>query len=181
MSSGSGSARKGFRPRRRPGQNYRPVRGAQSKVKGPKEPYDVSKHIPKIDMSKIKVTDLGDQEDDDALMGIGALHPQLNIALQMAQREDLDVETQLKMMDYFLSEEGSTEDLVGERRIMALETLAEEDRDQILAEMQALVDQESLDYMELPESEHMTMEDLKKSETGGTSKIPANQLAHGDW
>jgi hypothetical protein len=185
----SSSSKKGFRARRPPGQEYRSKTStnknfkSKPKIKGPKEPFDISKRVPQIDFSNIPITDVDDDDvddDDDSLGGV-LNHPQLNIALQMARRDDLDIETQLKMMDYFTSAPGSTEDLVGERRIMALEALEGQDRDALLADMNQMVEKERLDYMELPETEHVNLEELKQADSGGSTRIPHNQLAHGDW
>lgn len=188
----SSGGKKGFRARRRSDQSYRSSRiaGANSfkskpKVKGPKEPFDISKRAPKIDLSNIKINktepEIEDDEYDATFGGAVFHHPQLDIALQMAKRDDLDIETQLKMIDYFTSPEGSTEDLVGERRIMALEALEEQDRDTLMREITQMVEKQSVDYLELPKSDIYTKEDLENAQTVGTTRVPANQLAHGDW
>jgi hypothetical protein len=173
-----------FRPHRRPGKNYRglpkPLKKA-AKVKGPKEPQDISTPRPTIDFSKIRVTNA----DDEPLNDLSDLGPLASAAIRRLRQNnatgELDLETQLKMMDYFTSATGSTEDLVGERRALALESFEGEDRDELLAEIDRFVNQERVEYMDLPETEPITLDDMKREESGGSTAIPPNQLAHGDW
>ena len=193
-SSGGGGGKKNFRPRRRPGKNYRAAGASAMKknhpkqnVRGVKDPNDVSTPPrPTIDFSNIKITDAGEEEEysspDELLAEFGNL---AGGALKMAQREleqgEMDIETKLKMMDYFTSAPGSTEDLVGERRILALETPDEQERLALMAEIDRLVEQERLDNMELPATEPITVEELENEQSAGSTHIPHNQLAHGDW
>ena len=93
----------------------------------------------------------------------------------------MDLETKLKMMDYFTSAPGSTEDLVGERRILAMETPDEQERLALMKEIDRLVEEERLNHMELPATEPITVEELEKEQSSGSTHIPHNQLAHGDW
>lgn len=187
LSSSSGK----FRPRRRPGKNYRAAAASAMKkphrkqqARGVKDPNDVSTPPrPTIDFSNIKITDVEDDNDDDTtLLEFGNL---AGGALKMLRREleqgEMDLETKLKMMDYFTSAPGSTEDLVGERRILALETPDAQERLALMAEIDRLVEKERLDNMELPATEPITMEDLEKEQSSGSTQIPHNQLAHGDW
>lgn len=60
---------------------------------------------------------------------------------------DLDVETQLKMMDYFVSAPGSTEDLVGERRALSLESWDGTDRQALQEEIDRLIHQERIEII----------------------------------
>ena len=165
-----------------------------SKPKGPKEPNDITRRIPKIDLNNIDITDVDAEPEDDEW-----LDPLIALALEQAKQrgkygntpstapamlKDLDVETQLKMMDYFVSQPGSTEDLVGERRILALEMDREatpDDRQRFLDEIDQMIDHERINYLELPDTVIPTMQEMEASETGGIGKIPSNQLAHGDW
>jgi hypothetical protein len=184
-----------FRPRRRPGKNYRAaatvplkkVHPKQKKSRGPKDPNDVSTPPrPSINFSNIKITDVFDegeyQSADDLIAEFGNL---TGGALNMARRElehgEIDLETKLKMMDYFTSAPGSTEDLVGERRILALETPDEQERLALMEKIDRLVEQERLANMELPATDPITLEDLEIEQSSGSTSIPHNQLAHGDW
>ena len=190
----SGGSKKTFRPRRRPGKNYRAAGASAFKKthpkqnpRGPKEPNDVSTPPrPMIDFSNIKITDVVDEEaytsPDELIAEFGNL---TGGALRMARREleqgEMDLETKLKMMDYFTSAPGSTEDLVGERRILAMETPDEQERLALMKEIDRLVEEERLNTMELPATEPITVEDLEKEQSSGSTHIPHNQLAHGDW
>lgn len=180
-----------FRPSRRPGKTYqsrhqpKPLKRTKP-VKGPKEPNDVSRTISKIDFSKIDITDVDDEPLDDW----SDLGPLMTAAIQKARHETaasasasgpLDVETQLKMMDYFISAPGSTEDLVGERRALSLESWDGQDRDAIEREIDRLIHQERIDYMELPELDVPTLAEMEQESGTGSNKVPTNQLAHGDW
>jgi hypothetical protein len=188
LSSSSGDNGNGnnkFRPRRRPGKQYRGMPQALKKPrkpKGPKEPQDISVKTPMIDFSNIKITDSGEVEDMEALTDMG---PLANTVIQMMQQgkyDKLDLETQLKMMDYFTSEAGSTEDLVGERRALALGAVDGLNREQVMFEIDRLVEEERLLNMELPPTDVLTLDDLKREESaGGSGQMPANRLAHGDW
>jgi hypothetical protein len=180
---------------------HKPLKRSVSQPKGPKEPNDITRRVPTIDLNKIEITNVDAEPEDDEW-----LDPLIALALQQAKQrgkygsggtgggttttapamlKDLDVETQLKMMDYFVSQPGSTEDRVGERRILALEMDREaatpEDRQRFLDEIDQMIEYERINYLELPETVVPTMQQLEASETGGIGKIPSNQLAHGDW
>lgn len=185
---------KKFRPRRRPGKNYRGAGSAplkklhpKEKARGPKDPNDVSTPArPTIDFSNISITDVvEDNTEYSAQQMISEFGSLAGGALNMERREmeqgELDLETQLKMMDYFTSAPGSTEDMVGERRIMSMETPDEKERAALMAEIDRLVDEERLKNMELPATDPITVEDMEKEQASGSTSIPHNQLAHGDW
>ena len=191
---GSGSKKKPsslFSPkqRRRPGKSYesrhqpKPLKKILP-PKGPREPLDISYRMPKIDLSKIKVTDVdesdgnGDDLDDWSHFG-----PEMQTAIQKLRHggTDLDVETHLKMMDYLTSATGSTEDLVGERRALSLESWDGKPTQAVLDEINAVVEKTRLDYLELPPSDLPTEEELEAASTMGARKVPFNQLAHGPW
>jgi small subunit ribosomal protein S5 len=150
--------------------------------KGPREPNDITRPIPKIDLNKIEITDVDAEPEDDEW-----LDPLIALALEQVQQkssgmiQEMDVETQLKMMDYFVSQPGSTEDLVGERRILSLEGWSGGDRQRLVDDIDRLVETERVQYLELPRTEIPTSQELAASETGGIARIPSNQLAHGDW
>mmetsp|Transcript_3608 Transcript_3608/g.6783 ORF Transcript_3608/g.6783 Transcript_3608/m.6783 type:complete len:392 (+) Transcript_3608:3-1178(+) len=199
-SSGGGNKnnKSSFRPRRVPGKDYfrshqkQKLTGKPKKIKGPKEPFDVSTPLPQIDLSQMKITDVEDGEDGDMepmdwsdlepLMGdaIRSLRAQAQPNSGRAAMEN-DVEAQLRMMDFFTSAPGSTEDLVGARRAVALEAFEGEDTDAIMEDIDRLVDKERIDYMDLPPTDPISLEDLQKDANKGASQIPPNQLAHGPW
>jgi len=191
----------------------KPLKGGGSRDKGPKEPNDITRRIPKIDLTtqlkNLTITDIDAEPEDDEW-----LDPLIALAVERIQQQernsdgtrkvDLDIETQLKMMDYFVSPPGSTEDMVGERRILSLEgwgnnsnrshqgkdpseasssstTSTDDNRQRLIDEVDRLVEEERIKYLELPETQVPTPQELAASETGGIAKIPSNQLAHGDW
>ena len=85
-------------------------------------------------------------------------------------------------LSYLVSAPGSTEYLVGERRALALETSEGEDRDALYAEIDRLVEEERIKGLDLPPTERVTLDDMRREEASGTTRIPPNQLAHhGDW
>jgi len=183
-----------FRPRRRPGNKYNAAGKAATKKphpkqrsRGKKDPNDVSTPPrPTIDFSNIKVTDVVDEGTEyTAEELIAEFGPLAGGALNMERREmangKLGIEAELKMMDYFTSAPGSTEDLVAERRILAMETPDEEERLELIEAIERLVEEERLKDMDLPETELITLEDLEKDQETGATSVPQNQLAHGEW
>lgn len=154
---------------------------------GKKEPNDVSTPPrPSIDFSNIKITDVIDEGGEyTAEELIAEFGPLAGGALNMERREmengEFDIEAQLKMMDYFISAPGSTEDLVAERRILAMETPDEQERLVLIQEIDRLVEEERLRDMDLPHTEPITLEDLEKEQSTGATEVPQNQLAHGEW
>ena len=200
---------KAFRPRRTPDTDYvTSVRKATNKKKstkgkkGPKDPNDVSTSFPKIDFSNIRITETVDEGNevvsDDPTVNPFVDDPLMSSAIEMLRAgaasrnnnstfatttsgNELDIESQLKMMDFFTSAPGSTEDLVGARRAVALEALEGEDPDQILQKIDEIVEQERLRYMDLPPTELITLDEMNNESSTGSTRIPPNQLAHGDW
>jgi hypothetical protein len=180
-SGGGGAPKKGgFRARRRPGKNYRPHDPLASRVKGPKEPLDVTRSVPTIDMSNIKISDATEEDE------LEAFGPMAADAIRLARRQilnpqedPLDVETQMKMMDYFTAAPGSTEELVGERRALAYDMWDHEDRDEYAKGIDSMIDEERVDGLELDPLERVT--DAEVGENSDSVRIPENQLAHGEW
>ncbi len=166
------------------------------KLPGPKEPNDIKTPLPKIDKSQIRIRDTLDAEEEDDLTPLGTLMGGTLRALRdeaaaaaaaaaQANTVDLDsIESKLKIMDFFTSADGSTEDLVGARRAVSAETYDHSNvsAEEMLLKIDQLVDQERFDYMELPKTEVSISSSGDSSEDlGATSQIPHNQLAHGDW
>ncbi|KAG7373140.1 30S ribosomal protein S5 [Nitzschia inconspicua] len=182
---------KSFRPRRAPSKEY--FRSQQKDLgiklkepKGPKEPYDVSTPIPKIDLANdLHITDVDNDDDDNDWESLGPLMSSTlrSLRAQSQGRPSIegDVEAQLRMMDFFTSDPGSTEDLVASRRFLAMEALEGENPDEILAEIDRMVDEERTEYMDLPPSYYIGVDDLAKETNKGSTQIPHNQLAHGEW
>eukprot|EP00529_Nitzschia_sp_RCC80_P020859 CAMPEP_0113473082 /NCGR_PEP_ID=MMETSP0014_2-20120614/17855_1 /TAXON_ID=2857 /ORGANISM="Nitzschia sp." /LENGTH=401 /DNA_ID=CAMNT_0000365827 /DNA_START=282 /DNA_END=1487 /DNA_ORIENTATION=+ /assembly_acc=CAM_ASM_000159 len=196
-SGGSKNKKKTFRPRRKHDNDYlmsvRKSTKKKLKGKGPKDPNDVSTPFPKVDFGNIRITDVDEGDEvvsDDSTVNPFVEDPLMSSAIEMLRAgtnstatsgNELDIESQLKMMDFFTSAPGSTEDLVGSRRAVALEALEGEDPDQILQKIDEIVEQERLRYMDLPPTELITQAEMEKEASTGSTKIPPNQLAHGDW
>ena len=212
--NGGGSKRKKFRPSRAPtkgsyyyNRNNKTHGNNKMKnkaVKGVKEPYDISTAIPRIDKSQIRIRDALDADEDDDLTPLG---PLMGGALRALRNEnsqnasasiDVDeLESQfLRTMDFFTSETGSTEDLVGSRRAVAAETYSDPSSGgvtaaEMLRRIDQLVDEERFEYMDLPKTESLGQQDQYFIGEGGdqaavggagtVNQIPPNQLAHGDW
>ena len=129
----------------------------------------------------------------------GALRALRNENAQNASASiDVDeLESQfLRTMDFFTSETGSTEDLVGSRRAVAAETYSDPSSGgvtaaEMLRRIDQLVDEERFEYMDLPKTESLGQQDQYFIGEGGdqaavggagtVNQIPPNQLAHGDW
>jgi small subunit ribosomal protein S5 len=180
---------KSFRPRRAPAKDYLRSHVKNHGIKpqtpkGPKDPFDVSTPVPKIDLtSDLHITDVEDDDNWESLnplMG-GAIRTLRGQQQRPGNVLDDDIEAQIRMMDFFTSDPGSTEDLVGARRAVSLEALEGEDPDAILAEIDRLVDEERTEYMDLPPSDPIGVDDLLQETNKGSSQIPPNQLAHGEW
>jgi hypothetical protein len=109
--------------------------------------------------------------------------------------EPLSVEELLRMVDYYTTEEGTTEDLVGERRALALTAWDEKDRVQFMKGLDEFIEEQRIKSMELDglesdeeedeldqmtEEEEVQLLEEQDTESGGKKKDP-NQLAFGDW
>lgn len=211
-SNNSGSKKKPFRPRRAPqkGGYYsrldrsRASESLRRKPKpGPREPNDTKTALPRIDRSRVRIRDALDADDEDDLTSFG---PLMGGALRALRHEaagtnplgggpnDYDsnkLESRLRMMDFFTSVDGSTEDLVGARRAVAADTHGgSAEADAMLRRIDDLVDEERFEYMELPRTDDFNgngngNSNGESNSSGGaddnSGMIPRNQLAHGDW
>lgn len=98
----------------------------------------------------------------------------------------LDPEELLKMADYITAESGTTEDLVGERRALALDGWDDEDREDYLKEVDEFVEEQRIKQMGLDEAERKhshTGEDKDDEdyEVDPEEERDINQVAFGDW
>jgi hypothetical protein len=179
-----------------------PNKNVSPKPKGVKDPNDASRPLPKVKFSDIRITDVDDLDPEEGSMEPFLSDPLMSNAIEMLRSgaasagasggvgrhgkvtmsgNELDIESQLKMMDFFTSAPGSTEDLVGARRAVSLEALPHEDPNAILQQIDRLVEQERLQYMDLPPTDLVTIDEMNQDATTGSTRIPPNQLAHGDW
>jgi hypothetical protein len=98
----------------------------------------------------------------------------------------LDPEELLKMADYLTAESGTTEDLVGERRALALDGWDDDDREDYLREVDEFVEQERIKQMGFEEAEKAyshTGEEIESEddEIDPEDERDINQIAFGDW
>lgn len=90
------------------------------------------------------------------------------------------------MADYITAESGTTEDLVGERRALALDGWDDEDREEYLKEVDEFVEQERIKQMGFDEAEETCSNtgeenDGKDYEMDSEEQRDINQIAFGDW
>ena len=174
FSSKKSSSQKSFRPRRKPSQSYRPFRPKKVTQKGPKSGWDVSKPVPTIDLDNIPISDATAEDELDAF------GPIMSDAIRYARSgKSMDIEDQLRAMDYITAAPGSTEELVGERRAMAYDLWDHEDRAMFDQELSQFLEQTRIENMELDPVE--PPKDIERPGEDGAVRIPETQLAHGDW
>lgn len=191
---------RGFRPRRRADQKYRPIKA------GSKEIRDTS---PGNNHKFVNLDTAVENPKDDLDASFGRLGGEFvrQLQKQRAKAQELkvplddNVDDSLRMMDYFLSQQGSIEDLVGERRALAEDFDTEEEREEFLAELaQMEVDDRNKDMN--VDNQSPTWLDKAAKKYGSSAKIfsaldeddetleqdkdpevylDPNQLAHGDW
>jgi small subunit ribosomal protein S5 len=194
----------GFRPKRRPDPKYRPVVPGAKKIRDP------------IPGNNHKFVDLGapaqnPKDDLDASLGplagdfVRHLRKERTRALENHRLEDDSVDESLRMVDYYLSQRGSIEDLVGERRALATDFDTEEERETFLAELERIEEEDRNKDMSVENQSPTWLNKVaKKASTStklysrfsedddamddGTDEdkdpdvyLDPNQLAHGDW
>eukprot|EP00525_Craspedostauros_australis_P013949 CAMPEP_0198113298 /NCGR_PEP_ID=MMETSP1442-20131203/5004_1 /TAXON_ID= /ORGANISM="Craspedostauros australis, Strain CCMP3328" /LENGTH=379 /DNA_ID=CAMNT_0043770355 /DNA_START=24 /DNA_END=1160 /DNA_ORIENTATION=+ len=182
-SNNNNSKKHTFKPRRPASKKYRPIHAKPKKTKGPKHPHDISKNVPNIDMSNLKITDMDPHVDDaelDQVFG-GAAADAIRHARREMRDGPMDLEMQLKMADYLTSPVGSTEDLVGERRALALDAWDHEDRDEILKEINDMIEKVRVEQLELEDTVVDPATLAKGATNDDENSVPVNRLAHGDW
>lgn len=193
----SSSGNSGFQPKRRPHKKYRPLRPPQSKrpirdtAKGNDHRF--------IELDGSGTIDRATLESSFGPMGdavIESVKNERQREMQHGMTYDDQVEEGLRMIDYYLSEEGSLEDRVGERRALAIdEPSSAAKREEYLADLDAMVKEETLKEMEV-DTASMRLEDrigapegtvrAEDEEDDNADDDPEvtlhrNQLAHGDW
>lgn len=195
---------KGFRPRRRPTKDYRPIKP------GPKKVVD---HTPGNDHKFVRL-----KPDDGMKAPLGPMGQDVIEGIRRERKRKLlhkithddVVEEDLRLMDYLLAEDGSTEDRVGERRALSIDMDTEAEREEFLEKMDQLVRDANLRDLgvdhEFEKEEHLKLlDETKKGKhpkgKNGAFRLPfdermgdgeqgdqdpevsldPNQLAFGDW
>ena len=184
----------GFRPRRRPDRNYRPIKA------GSKEFFDPN---PGNDHKFINLEKPAESPIDEYDENFGRLGGEF-IRHHRKQREEAlrnktgyfdQAEEDLRMMDYYLAESGSLEDLVGERRALAKDFDNEQERVEYLSWLSRLEDEDRRSNMRLdpPDAISKTETLFNPFANEGDDEedddddqdpdvyLDPNQLAHGDW
>lgn len=190
----------GFRPKRRPDQKYRPVTAGPKRIRDPSPGND---H---------KFVELGGvvknaKDELDSTFGtfggdlIRQVHKQRARMQENQLPHDDGIDEHLRMVDYYLAEKGTTEDLVGERRALAIDLDTDEERAEFLADLEKMAEEGRFRDLNLDDRSPTALRERekKKKEIGGMvspfqdddgddddNKDPdvsldPNQLAHGDW
>ncbi len=181
----STSSRIPFTPRRRASKDYRPIKPRPIKRKGPMDPYMIENPFDK----KIVIGEYEDASDEleetYGPFGADAIRHTIKEREERGGRP-LDPEELLKMADYLTAESGTTEDLVGERRALALDGWDDDDREDYLREVDEFVEQERIKQMGFEEAEKAyshTGEEIESEddEIDPEDERDINQIAFGDW
>ena len=183
--SPSSSSWEGFRPRRSPHKEYRPIKPVGRKVKGPHNAFVV----PEPDFIQ-----LGSYPSSDPQVRnfgpFGASSVQYMEKLKANNYEPLaSVEEELGLADYLTSEPGSLHEHMGERRALALTGMTEEEREEFIRKVDELVEKRTIEEMDLDEEDPDTFqddsddddeEDEKKLDDQGYP-IDDGVLINGEW
>ena len=178
-----------FRPKRRPSRNYRPIKAGRKKKKD-WMPGNDNKFV---DLDKLPDS-LHAKDELDAEFGPLAADVLREIRREKKSPEVDPFEEDLRLADYMLSEMGSTEDRVGERRALAKETESEEERQAFMEKMEEILDEgrklsydfEDVDDVKPMKSKKLSAlfeedEDVDDPDEDPDVRLDHNQLAHGEW
>jgi small subunit ribosomal protein S5 len=186
-----------FRPRRRPSKSYRPIIARAKKYRD-SSPGNDHKFV---NLGEVKNPKNKLDEEFGPLAGDVIREVQNERARRLGNHQlpaaDDDVEEDLRGIDYYLAEEGSIEDLVGERRALKIDLNSEEEREEYMQELAKMVEEGTLldmglDQARLQKQKHMRdekemaeieNEDVidEDEEYDPETFLDPNQLAHGDW
>mmetsp|Transcript_5429 Transcript_5429/g.6770 ORF Transcript_5429/g.6770 Transcript_5429/m.6770 type:complete len:402 (-) Transcript_5429:109-1314(-) len=190
-----------FKPRRRPSKTYRPIPIRPRHISGPLDPdgSPTYKHQPPILLDPENLAADGgidddllsyygdftipstDKYDDDGLASLG---PGAADVIRDARKErerggPTSIESELRLADYLTAEAGSTEDLAGERRLLAEAGRSEEERREIMAVMDEIVEEHRFDEFDLG-NDDLPEVDPAIMGLEGTDFDP-RRLVYGDW
>ena len=158
--AGTGADAGAFRPRRRVPRSYRPLqpRPKPKAAKGPanKSDFLFFKNDPKARLNP-------DSKDLNEQFGGEAADFLRNARREAERGGPMDIEAQLRAIDYLTAPQGSTEDLIGERR----------------GRMDAWTEEERIRGLKINEHD---MEDIRKpKDLIRKPKFDPNQRAFGQW
>lgn len=189
-----------FRPKRRSDQRYRPVKAGPKKIRDPN---------PRNDHKFIDLGSVVKNPKDELDSAFGPLGGDFirHLRKERARAEenqllhDDGAEESLRMVDYYLSQQGSVEDLVGQRRALAMDFDTEEEREEFLADLTRMEEEDRTKDLNVENQSPTWLKKLaKKTSESATLFSPfdedaegddedkdpevyldPNQLAHGDW
>lgn len=172
--AGTGADAGAFRPRRRVPRSYRPLqpRPKPKAAKGPanKSDFLFFKNDPKARLNP-------DSKDLNEQFGGEAADFLRNARREAERGGPMDIEAQLRAIDYLTAPQGSTEDLIGERR-GRMDAWTEEERES-LAGFDDLIEEERIRGLKINEHD---MEDIRKpKDLIRKPKFDPNQRAFGQW
>jgi small subunit ribosomal protein S5 len=183
----------GFRPRRRPDRNYRPIKAGPKKVIDP-SPGNDHKFV---NLEKPAESPIDEYDENFGRLGgefVRHLRKQREEAFRNKTGYFDEAEEDLRMMDYYLAESGSLEDLVGERRALAKDFDNEQERMEYLSWLSRLEDEDRRGNMRLDppgvinKTETLFSPYAKEADEDQESEdrdpevyLDPNQLAHGNW
>jgi small subunit ribosomal protein S5 len=183
-----------FRPRRRPNKNYRPIQVGVKRVHDP---------LPANPKKFVNLAKLAAEEDDGGLeASFGELGAEFIDSVQRDRKRKFEnnmtdsetMEDAIRSLDYYMAQTGTTEDVAGMRRALAHDLDTQEERDELVEELENMerelrlkdlkVDPESLEE-EFGNDHNLDGEreddDFMGGEDDPATTLDPNQLAHGEW
>ena len=181
-----------YRPRRRQSPEYRPLQPTKKKRKG----WLASDKAKQVDLDQISgLTNPLDAEFGPH--GADVLRRIRKDTFQHRPGNTDEAEEELRIMDYFTAEDGSTEELVAERRMLSEAFDNEADRKAFMEEVNKLLEKGRLYSDSLEDEDYTTkdkdsvvvsefMENLRDEyevdeDEDPETRILPNQLAFGEW
>lgn len=179
-----------FRPRRRMHPDYRPIQPRGVKKRPPMDP-----RLPLSNEENAEgIFELGGYKSDDPLVqNFGPMTAEAIRHLERIEQhggvDPTSTEDHLTMADYITAEPGTTEELMGERRGLAMDGLDEKEREEFLNEVDKVINEEWVREMNLGHIEYKD-EDIKEEDDGfdveeevdeNGEPIDPMQMIQGEW
>eukprot|EP00549_Striatella_unipunctata_P019821 CAMPEP_0118673428 /NCGR_PEP_ID=MMETSP0800-20121206/313_1 /TAXON_ID=210618 ORGANISM="Striatella unipunctata, Strain CCMP2910" /NCGR_SAMPLE_ID=MMETSP0800 /ASSEMBLY_ACC=CAM_ASM_000638 /LENGTH=360 /DNA_ID=CAMNT_0006568483 /DNA_START=114 /DNA_END=1196 /DNA_ORIENTATION=+ len=143
FSSGGDRGKKGFVPSRKINPHYRPPQPIKSKrPKLPAHEYDLNNQYEDVPLPAY-------DEDLSLEERFGPATAAVIKAAIQEEKQPMEIEDHLRLADYMSSEDGTTEDLVGERQILAMEYPDPSDRKDFLKDLDDIIEEERKKSLEL--------------------------------
>lgn len=194
-SMANNSKKGGFRPKRRPDKSYRPLQIPKKHIR------DTSPGNPHKYVEINPDGSLQDLEGAFGRLGAEVVEAIRNERDRKKRNYDLggnlhrdEAEESLRMLDYYISDQGSLEDRVGERKALSFDEPSEEGRARFVSSMEQMVKEGTLADMGLdPETieknfppKVITDANWVVDDDAGGDDDPEvffdpNQLAYGEW